>query len=158
MSELKRKLLIERNTTHGLSKTRLYKIFQYMKQRCYNPKKKEYKNYGGRGITICEEWLNDFINFYNWAICNDYNDDLTIDRIDVNKNYCPENCRWITKTLQNKNTRYTDKIKEGNEVLSLNDWVKKHKISKSTIYHYMQKGMTKEQAINFIKDKEINYV
>ncbi len=126
-----------------------------MKQRCYNSKKKEYKNYGGRGIKICDEWLNDFMNFYNWAISNGYQDDLTIDRIDVNSNYYPENCRWITKTLQNKNTRYTNKIKEENEVLTLNDWVKKHKTSKSTIYWYMQKGMTKSQAIDFIKSKEI---
>lgn len=159
MSELRRRLLIEINTTHGLSKTRVYKIFQYMKQRCYNPNKKEYKNYGGRGIKICDEWKEDFMNFYNWAMANGYDDTLTIDRIDVNGNYCPENCKWISKTLQNKNTRYTSKIKDAEGVLTLNDWVKKYHTSKSTIYYLMKKGMTKEQAINFIiKKKEINCV
>ena len=154
MSELSRKLLIERNTTHNLSKTRLYRIFQYMKQRCYNAKKKEYKNYGGRGIIICSEWLSDFVIFYNWAINSGYNDNLTIDRIDVNGNYCPENCRWISKSQQNKNTRKTDKIEDDNNVLTLNDWVKKYKTSKATIYSYMQKGMTKIQAINYIKSRK----
>lgn len=89
------------NSKHKLCENRLYNIFRNMKQRCYNPKTINYKNYGGKGITICEEWLDEktgFINFYNWAIKNGYNENLTIDRIDVNGDYEPNNCQWITKS------------------------------------------------------------
>lgn len=89
------------NSKHKLCENRLYNIFRNMKQRCYNPKTINYKNYGGKGITICEEWLDEktgFINFYNWSVKNGYNENLTIDRINVNGNYEPNNCQWITKS------------------------------------------------------------
>ena len=96
----------ETHKTHGLGSTRLYNIWADIKKRTLNPKNKRYSDYGGRGITICEEWL-DVQNFYNWAITNGYEEDkgLSIDRIDNDGNYCPENCRWTTSIIQNRNKR-----------------------------------------------------
>lgn len=90
---------------HGLSRSRLYNIWQAMKTRCYNKNHKFYKDYGGRGIKICKEWQHDFMSFREWAVNNGYKDSLTIDRIDVNGNYEPSNCRWVTMSVQNKNKR-----------------------------------------------------
>ena len=96
----------ETHKTHGLGSTRLYNIWADIKRRTLNPKNKRYSDYGGRGITICDEWL-DVQNFYNWAITNGYEEDkgLSIDRIDNDGNYCPENCRWTTSIIQNRNKR-----------------------------------------------------
>ncbi len=95
---------------HGLHGTPLYFCYHAMKQRCNNPKLKSYKNYGGRGITICKEWLDNPEAFYNWALCNGYSESLQIDRIDVNGNYEPNNCRFITHAEQQKNKRNSRRI------------------------------------------------
>ena len=84
---------------------RIYRILSGMKTRCYDQNSDAYKNYGGRGITICDEWIQDFWSFYNWALENGYKDGLTIDRIDNDKGYAPWNCRWATKAEQNRNKR-----------------------------------------------------
>lgn len=86
------------NMTHGMSKTKLYSVYSNMKDRCYRETHHEYKNYGGKGIIVCDEWINSFENFMNWSYANGYEEGLTIDRIDENGNYEPSNCQWITRS------------------------------------------------------------
>ena len=95
---------IEATKTHGLGYTRLYTIWSMIKDRTLNLKHRQYNDYGGRGITIYDEWL-DIKSFYNWAMSNGYSDELSIDRIDNNGNYEPNNCRWTTRTIQSRNQR-----------------------------------------------------
>ena len=97
----------ESNKTHGLRYTRLYDIWADIKKRTLNPKNKAYNDYGGRGIKVCEEWKNDFMSFYDWAMLNGYeeNKGLSIDRIDNDGNYEPNNCRWVSSNIQNRNKR-----------------------------------------------------
>jgi len=96
---------IKRSTTHGLKHHPLYSVWQNMKTRCYNPKTWNYKNYGGRGIKVCDEWRNDFKAFYDWAVNDGYSDGLSIDRRNNDGNYEPSNCKWSTAKEQANNRR-----------------------------------------------------
>ena len=111
---------------HGLSNTRLYNIWRKLKDRVSNIKNKDYQNYGGRGISICEEWL-DVQNFYDWAMSNGYSDGLSLDRIDNDGNYEPSNCRWTTRTIQSRNQRMQKNNKSGYRGVSYNKSQGKYK-------------------------------
>lgn len=107
---------------HGKRNTRLYKIWCCIKDRCCNRNYIAYPNYGAREITICDEWKDDFMVFHDWAVNNGYADNLTIDRIDNNKGYSPNNCRWATRRQQNRNRRITKLITYKGETKPLAEW------------------------------------
>lgn len=110
--------------SHGGTGTRLHQAWQNMKARCYRKSTREYCNYGGRGISICDEWLNSFEPFKEWALSNGYKDDLTLDRIDNNGNYEPSNCRWITNQEQQHNKRTNRLITFNGITKTLTQWAK----------------------------------
>ena len=107
---------------HGGTGTRLYRIYLNMKQRCYNQKCESYKDYGGRGITICKEWLSDFSTFQKWSLENGYKKELTIDRIDNDGGYSPNNCRWTTRKEQNNNNRHCVLLTYNGETHNIQQW------------------------------------
>ena len=113
---------LTKNHRHRMSGTRIYQEWQGMKGRCYNKGNARYANWGGRGIEVCEQWRNSFENFYAWAMANGYQDDLTIDRIDNNGDYCPENCRWVSQKEQSRNRRSNINITIGNSTRTLIEW------------------------------------
>lgn len=141
------KMAILAITKHGKSGTRLYETYQNMISRCFRKENSNYHDYGGRGISVCEEWINDMQSFFDWAMNNGYDDNLTIDRKDNNKGYSPENCRWATCTEQSRNTR-------SNVILTLNgkskilaDWANETCIPRSTIKGRIMRGLSVAEAL-----------
>lgn len=110
------------NIKHNMAHTRIYRIWLHMKNRCYNINDNRYNDWGGRGIKVCDEWLNDFQAFYEWALNNGYKENLTIDRINVNGNYESNNCRWVDYKIQNRNSRRNRYITLNGETRCLSEW------------------------------------
>ena len=125
----------ENKVKHGYQKTRLYREWCSMKGRCYYPSVNGYKNYGGRGIIVCEEWKNNFVNFKDWAVSHGYSDNLSLDRIDVNGNYEPDNCRWVTLKEQSHNTRTNHYITYRGETHCLSEWAEILGIGRHTLFN-----------------------
>ena len=132
---------------HGLRKTRLYRIWSNIKTRCINQNDSHFERYGKRGITVCEEWKNDFKTFYDWAINNGYSDKLTIDRIDNNGNYEPSICRWVTVKEQNQNKRNVILITYDGQTLSCSEWSKLLGLGKDTVRQRYHKGWTAKECL-----------
>lgn len=129
---------LPRKITHGMSKSRTYRVWSDMKQRCLNKNKERYFDYGGRGIKVCDRWLN-FENFYEDM--GDAPDTLTIERVDNNEGYSKSNCRWTTTKDQSRNKRNNITLKHNNKSLIASDWAKETGISKSTILERFHKGL-----------------
>ena len=135
------KINLTANHKHKMSGTRIYETWQDMKRRCYNKQNARYDRYGGRGITVCDEWLNNFQSFYDWAISNGYSDDLTIDRIDNDGNYEPSNCRWSTAKEQCNNRGSNINITIGNATKSLMCWCEIFNVDYKKVYaRYKRNG------------------
>lgn len=109
------------NKKHGMSNTRLYTIWSLMKYRCYNPSRKEYPRYGGRGIKVCDEWM-EFEPFMRWAVDNGYSEDLTLDRINNDGDYTPSNCRWVSRKVQSLNKSTNRYITYNGQTKTITQW------------------------------------
>lgn len=132
---------------HGETKTRLHKIWSSMHERCEREKHLHYSDYGGRGISVCEEW-KDYIPFAKWARNNGYSDNLTLDRIDVNGNYEPSNCRWVTMKEQHNNKRNNRILLYHGETYTLTQLAEKVGINKTTLKERINLGWSIEDAVN----------
>lgn len=144
---LKLETLKKVNTKHGGKHTRLYRTWIGIKTRCYNKNEYSYKDYGGRGIIVCDEWVNDFQAFHDWAIENGYDDNLTIDRIDVNGNYEPINCRWADKNTQMNNTTRSHYLEYNGETHTIAEWSKIKGLKYSTFFYRIKRGWSIEKAL-----------
>lgn len=143
----KKERMKERFTTHGMSDTKLYDVWKSMKARCYRKTCKDYPNYGGRGIKINSEWLKDFMNFYNWSIYKGYREGLTIDRINPDGNYEPNNCRWIENEEQALNRRNTKTYNYDDKEFNIRELSEELNINYNTLRDYLSKGMTIEEIM-----------
>lgn len=121
------------NITHGLSHDRLYYIYNNMIRRCCEKTNTKYKNYGKRGICVCKEWRDDKSAFFQWARESGYSEELTLDRVDVNKGYFPDNCRWATQKQQANNKTNNTQLSYGEETHTLSEWADITGISRATI-------------------------
>lgn len=152
--------------TQGESETRLYGVWKGMVARCTNNKHRSYKSYGGRGIKVCKEWLENYTAFRDWAISNNYNEDnilksgknsITIDRIDVNGDYCPENCRFVTNDIQYYNKRNTLQILYNGEMYTLKTLADMSGLSISTLKHRVQRGWSEDRLLESCNKNSYKY-
>lgn len=146
----KKNVASSRFTTHGGSTSRIYRVWAGMLTRCFNPNEECYKYYGGRGITVCDEWREDFATFRDWAMKNGYADDLTIERVRVNESYRPDNCTWIPQAEQMSNTRVNLLITAFGETKPCSKWVKDPRcsVSRETLKARVHAGWDHERAVS----------
>lgn len=135
------------NYKDGRKGTRLYRIYNNMKTRCYNPNSESYKYYGARGIGIFPEWLKDFSSFRDWALSHGYREDLTIERKDVNGDYTPDNCIWATYKVQANNTRSNHLYTIDGITMNLTEWSEYFEISVKTVRDRLLRGWDIERAL-----------
>lgn len=129
------------------TRRKIDKIFRHMKERCYDPNNRRYDDWGGRGIKICDEWMKDPKRFIQWSIENGYQDGLTIDRIDNDGDYCPENCRWVTRLENNQNRRSSRLFTYNSKTQNLQQWCDEFSVSRSMVHRRLQLGWDFEKAL-----------
>lgn len=136
---LHREQVTERLTRHGMARSRLYKIWLGMRQRCENENNPGYAGYGGRGVAISDEW-DCFEKFCDWSLSHGYSDDLTIDRIDNDIGYSPENCRWTDRITQQNNRRVSHYFTYAGETMTITQWSRRLGVSYSTLWYRIERG------------------
>jgi hypothetical protein len=141
----------KRGTIHGYTLAqfgaRLLAKRNDMIRRCYKENDKAYHNYGGRGITVCDEWLNSYQKFYEWCIASGFQEGLTLDRIDNDKGYSPENCRWVTKKEQARNRRNNVMLTYNDKTMCLADWATTLKVSRECLARRLKSGWTVDKIM-----------
>ena len=135
-----------RSTTHGMTHTRLHSIWAGMKRRCYNSHEANYLDYGGRGIKMCPEWKESFEAFYNWSITHGYSKKLSIDRIDVNGDYSPDNCKWSTEIEQSNNRRNSVFIAYNGKTQTLAEWCREFDVPYYLFHNRLRRGWSVERT------------
>lgn len=134
---------------HGMTKSKLYRVWRGIKTRCFNQNRLDFKYYGGRGIKVCDEWKDNFQAFYDWAMANGYSDKLTLDRIDVNENYEPSNCRWISQKMQCENRNSNRLISAFGKTHTISQWAEITGIKFTTIKGRIDRmGWSNEKALS----------
>lgn len=136
-------------------RTRLGRIWNNMKKRCYNERHESYKYYGAKGVIVCDEWLHDFDAFKSWAMAHGYQDDLTIDRIDINGNYSPDNCRWVSPKGQARNRSSNHLITYNGITLSITEWAERLNMNIKTLTRRLNFGWSIEQALTIPVNKNL---
>lgn len=144
---MKGDIISRKNSTKRSKNIRLYKIYDSMKQRCSNPNNHAYKDYGGRGITVCVDWRKSYDSFYEWALSNGYDDTLTIERIDVNGDYEPSNCKWATRKEQGSNRRNSLKFEINGRKMTVKEISKSYNICETALYYRIQSGYSVNELI-----------
>ena len=132
---------------HGYARTRIDNIYGHMIRRCYSPKSNSYKDYGAKGITVCDEWRNDKKKFFEWSMENGYAENLTLDRIDCTKGYSPENCRWVGWLQQQNNRSNNRHIEIDGEIRTVSEWSRISGVKPDTIYIRLKKGWDAKTAV-----------
>ncbi|MCM0758077.1 hypothetical protein M7775_05735 [Sporomusa sphaeroides DSM 2875] len=138
------------NPIHHMSGHPLDGVLKAMKQRCYNPNNPRYSDYGGRGITICDEWLKNRKSFFEWAFKTGYKPGLSIDRADNNKGYFPDNCKWVPMLTQNRNTRKNLIITINGVSKPLSEWVEESDFNYGCVLARLRRGWKPEEALGFV--------
>lgn len=141
------KINLVKNHKHKLSHTKLWDTYYSMKSRCYNQNDKRYNDYGGRGIKICNEWLQSFDNFVQWAVLNGFKKELQIDRIDNNLDYSPKNCRWVSAKENCRNRRSNILIEYNNKWITLVEFAEILNIPYKTAYNRYRKKCIKREDL-----------
>jgi hypothetical protein len=157
-NECRYKIVASKNYKHGMEPINLWYRYTNMKDRCYNPNYELYHRYGGRGIKVCDEWLESFVPFKKWALENGYQEGLTLDRIDNDGNYCPENCRWATVREQANNRSTNRFVKVNNEVDTLANWVRRTGLPYWRAKDMINKGMSGDDVFGPYLKSEKTYV
>ena len=147
---------IKRNVEHNVSKTKLYWVYLDMLKRCNKPYCRIYKHYGGRGITVCDEWMgiDGYKNFKEWSNLNGYQEGLSIDRINNDGNYEPSNCRWVTSKVQQNNKSVNRYMTYQNETHTLTEWADIFGIKPGTLNSRLRYGWSIEEALTKTVDKQ----
>lgn len=157
---------IRKERQHFANKSQIHRTWDTMLMRCYDKNRAQYYLYGGRGIEVCDEWLRSspkgFSNFYNWAIKNGYKEEMlpngknkwTLDRIDADKGYSLDNCRWVTNTQQQNNKRADKPFEYNNETKTIKQWLRQYYFKCNDYYRLLRIGLTNKQVLDFISSED----